>query len=436
MKPKENNLNFEKRIKKQSKKIIKNKNSILCPDITAKYNKINNNWFNISETKKVKIDHTKLQHTLIKKENVTLKAKKVILKLTKKQKKIIDKWLHLYLQMYNVTLKYIKNSIENNKKCLNFFNARKNLFDIKNKLLQNSSVSVHDIDGAIKLACSNYKSALSNFKAGNIKIFRIRYWNYNKPIKIMDLEKSDFSKNTIRNKVLGKVIGYYNGKEFDFNVDHDCKLQKNNNKYFLFIPETIQKTIKNKKQNEDISIDLGIRTFATCISENKAIKVGNNCSEKISKYIKRKDAILGNDKINYKIKKKNELMINKKINNLVDEMHWQFINYLIKNYKTIIIGDLSAKNIVRKTGNLSKMTKRTALYLKFYQFKERLKYKCNVNETDIAIIDEWYTSKMCSLCGNINEELGSNKIYNCKKCKCIIDRDINGARNIYIKSIK
>ena len=86
-------------------------------------------------------------------------------------------------------------------------------------------------DGAIKLACSNYKSALSNFKAGNIKIFRIRYWNYNKPIKIMDLEKSDFSKNTIRNKVLGKVIGYYNGKEFDFNVDNDCKLQKNNNKY-------------------------------------------------------------------------------------------------------------------------------------------------------------------------------------------------------------
>lgn len=436
MKPKENNSDFEKRIKKQSKKIIKNKDSILCPDINVEYTKVNNHWFNISETEKFDVDHEKLKHTLIKKENVKLKAKKVILKLTKKQKKIIDKWLHLYLQMYNITLKYIKNTIKTDKKCLNFLDTRKNLFNIKKKLLQNSTVSVHDIDGAIKLACSNYKSALSNLKARNIKNFRIRYWNRNKPIKIINLEQSDFSKNTIRNKVLGKVVGYYNGKEFDFNVDHDCRLQKNNNKYFLFVPETIEKTVKYKKQNEDIAIDLGIRTFATCISENKAIRVGDNCSKRISKYLKRKDAILGNEKINHEIKKKNELMINKKINNLVDEMHWQFVNYLIKNYKTIIIGDLSAKSIVKKSGNLSKITKRTALCLKFYQFKERLKYKCNVNKTDLGIIDEWYTSKMCSLCGNINEKLGSDKIYNCKKCKCTIDRDINGARNIYIKSIK
>lgn len=434
MKPKEND--FETKIKNQSKKIIENKDSILCPNIKVEYNKVNDHWFNISETENFDVDHVKLEHTLIKKENVKLKAKKVILKLTKKQKKIIDRWLHLYLQMYNITLKYIKNTIENNKKCLNFYNTRKNLLDVKYELLKNSNVSVHDIDGAIKLACSNYKSALSNLQAGNIKIFRIRYWNHNKPIKIMDLEKSDFTKNTIRNKVLGKIIGYYNGKEFDFNVEHDCRLQKINNKYILFVPETIEKTVKNKKQNEDISIDLGIRTFATCISENKAIKVGDNCSEKISKYLKRKDKILGNIDINHKIKKKNELMINKKINNLVDEMHWKFVNYLIKNYKTIIIGDLSAKSIVRKSGNLSKITKRTALCLKFYQFKQRLKYKCNINKTDLGIIDEWYTSKMCSLCGNINEELGSDKIYKCKKCKCTIDRDINGARNIYIKSIK
>ena len=42
---------------------------------------------------------------------------------------------------------------------------------------------------------------------------------------------------------------------------------------------------------------------------------------------------------------------------------------------------------------------------------------------------------MCSLCGNINENLGSCEIYNCNKCKRIMERDINGARNIYIKAI-
>jgi transposase len=43
---------------------------------------------------------------------------------------------------------------------------------------------------------------------------------------------------------------------------------------------------------------------------------------------------------------------------------------------------------------------------------------------------------MFSLCGNIKENLGGNKIYECDNCLAIMDRDINGARNIYIKSIK
>lgn len=123
------------------------------------------------------------------------------------------------------------------------------------------------------------------------------------------------------------------------------------------------------------------------------------------------------------------------MNNLVEELHWKSINYLIKNYETIIIGDLNVKGIVKKSGNLSKETKRVALGLKFYNYKQKLIYKCNVNNTKLSITNEWLTSKMCSLCGSISETLGSKKIYNCNNCKSIMDRDINGARNIYIKSI-
>jgi transposase len=51
------------------------------------------------------------------------------------------------------------------------------------------------------------------------------------------------------------------------------------------------------------------------------------------------------------------------------------------------------------------------------------------------MINEKYTSKMCSNCGNYNENLGTNKIYNCKNCKNIIDRDINGSRCIFFKEL-
>lgn len=46
---------------------------------------------------------------------------------------------------------------------------------------------------------------------------------------------------------------------------------------------------------------------------------------------------------------------------------------------------------------------------------------------------EDYTSKTCGNCGYIKNNLGANKIFECDKCKKIFDRDINGARNIYLK---
>jgi len=124
-----------------------------------------------------------------------------------------------------------------------------------------------------------------------------------------------------------------------------------------------------------------------------------------------------NENIDVKIKKKNEKTINKKITNLVNELHWKTINYLTKNYETILIGSMSSKSIVSKKNGLNRMTKRIALHLKFYKFRERLKYKCNISETKYGKIDEWMTSKMCSLCGNVNENLGGSEIYDCNKCK-------------------
>ena len=42
------------------------------------------------------------------------------------------------------------------------------------------------------MACSNYKSALTNLKKGNIKHFRIRYWRNKKKISSVRSEKEVF----------------------------------------------------------------------------------------------------------------------------------------------------------------------------------------------------------------------------------------------------
>lgn len=109
---------------------------------------------------------------------------------------------------------------------------------------------------------------------------------------------------------------------------------------------------------------------------------------------------------------------------------------LSKNNETILIGDMSSKSITKKAGNLSKMKKRVALSLCFFKFHERLKYKCSSEGVNYGKINEYCTSKMCSVCGYIKEDLGSAYVYNCNLCKSVMDKDVNGARNIHIKGIK
>jgi len=55
-------------------------------------------------------------------------------------------------------------------------------------------------------------------------------------------------------------------------------------------------------------------------------------------------------------------------------------------------------------------------------------------DTKLYIVSEAYTSKTCTRCGVLNN-IGSNEIYHCKECDLVIDRDINGARNILLKNI-
>lgn len=418
--------------------ILRHKNSIWLPTHNINIsNVLHNSWFSIHESKPHNIPTVQNNHTTDEIDDVKYKSKKIILKLTNEQKNKIDKWLNAYLDMYNIALKYIKDNIDVDKKVLNYIYLRAKLKTEKEELVKKSKIKVHDIDYAIDLVCKNYKSAITNYKKGNIKTFRIRYWRKNKNDKIMEMEKNNFTKNTIRNKELGKVYGYYNGKEYNFNeIDCDCKLQKKDGGYYLYVPELVSKNDKKNKKEEVISLDPGIRKFFTGISEKKIIKIGGECGNKIKDYLIRKDKIQENKEISEKIKKKNEKMINKKIKNLVTELHWKSINYLTKNYNTILIGDMSTKGIVSNNGNLNKLTKRVAYSLEFYKYHQRLKYKCKINDVEYGKINEYMTSKMCSNCGELNEKLGSNEIYECEKCKIKLDRDINGARNIFIKSIK
>lgn len=457
---------MERKKKILSDRIKKNTNKIWKPKNTNKYKEKDvDSWFDIKiQNKKGKKSDKKLVNIKADKK-AKYKCKIVELLPTKKQRNILRRWFNSYTTMYNETIQYIINNYKNEEFKLEWKiirNAIKNTkhdiyynsYGVKlNKTDQNNSkvernyskiksnknaIPAHTLDRAIQLAVANYKSALTNYKNGNIKKFRIRKWKYNRDNLTMGFDSREFKNNTLCGKSLGIVKAVYDGQSYDLNsVSCDTNLGYNAklNKYCIYVPEIIDDIdtdIYNRRNY--ISMDPGIRTFMTCISDDKVVHIGTNASNKIKNYLERID---NTEKIkNIKRRKNKQELYRRKISNLVDELHWKTINYLVTNNDNILIGDMSIKSIISCENNLNKMTKRIGSSLRFYQFKQRLKYKCSVHGIGYKEVDESYTSKMCSVCGEINDNLGSKKIYDCPNCPNVMDRDVNGARCIFLRELE
>ena len=385
-------------------------------------------WFDIKESDKYYFNN-KLKIKKIKNKEKVIKCKKIILQPNEKQKKILLDWLNSVRLMYNQTLKFIKNRYMLKKNTItDFRKLRKKLKDKKIILKKIYNTPTHILDSGIKLASISYMSAFTNFKNKNIKHFNIRYIKQSKKTHIMDIEKSYFNEKTFCPTFLGEKL--LNKSNLKYNeITKDCKLHycSINERFTLLVPEEKEKK-KRKHNNSYISIDPGVRTFLTGMSNDKHYKICSNSYNEIKSILNKIDNVK---------RKKNKEKLRYKLRNKITDLHWKTINFLMKeNKNTIIIGNWSTKNCISKKGSLNKMLKRVCNSLRYFDFLNKLIYKSNYNNISLKIQNEAYTSKLCSMCGAINKNLGSKKVFNCVNCKMVYDRDMNACRNILIKSLK
>ena len=459
-------------LKQRKEKLINsvkaNTNKIWKPKYNEKYvDHSTNSWFDMkTQVKRGRKSNREIVN-ITAKEKEKYKCITVSIVPNKKQRKILNRWFNAYTTMYNETLKYIKQHINDKdftldyKKIRNVDEIKRIKYDIHcnsygpklskdvrnaNKINRNygripnikGAIPAHTIVNAIQLAVANYKSALSNYKNGNIKKFRIRYWKYGRTILTMGFEKCYFSGGMLCGRSLGKLKTMYDGREYDLNnVTKDSTMGYNakTNEYNLYVPyDADNVNVNNLNRNNFISMDPGIRTFLTCLTNNNIVKIGDNIKEKIGTYIDRLD---NTSKIENKRKRKQKQdLYRRKIRNLVDDLHYKTIKYLVTTNDNILIGNMSVKGIISRNNNLNSKTKRIASALSFYKFKQRLAYKCTIYNVGFKEVNEAYTSKTCSVCGNVDNNLGSKKIYDCNKCTNKMDRDVNGARCILFASLE
>ena len=230
------------------------------------------------------------------------------------------------------------------------------------------------------------------------------------------------------NKYTAKCI---KKKYNDLTINHESKITKIKNEYYIHIPIDFQP----KKRSKLISycgIDPGIRTLLTVFNNDHVTEYKHN-KQLLNKLNYQLDMIKSKKK-KYKkrIRKKAFNKRETKKTNLINEVHWLSIKKLLDENDVIFYGDIKSHDIVKHKNN--KHLNRAVNDLKLYNFKQKLLYKAEANNKLVFTVNEAFTTKTCSFCGTINNP-GCSEIYNCLQCNNNISRDINAAKNILMKGI-
>ena len=195
----------------------------------------------------------------------------------------------------------------------------------------------------------------------------------------------------------------------------------------------------NNNLNEGIGIDLGLKDFAI-ISNGKTYRNINKSAglKKLEKQLIREQRSLSRKYENLKKGEstqraniqKQKLKV-QKLHHKMDNIRTDYINKTIAEIvKTkpsyITIEDLNVKGMMK-----NRCLSKAVASQKFYEFRKRLKGKCDEKGIELRVADRFYpSSKTCHHCGSIRKNLKlSDRIYRCE-CGYVADRDLNAALNL------
>ena len=195
----------------------------------------------------------------------------------------------------------------------------------------------------------------------------------------------------------------------------------------------------NNNLNEGIGIDLGLKDFAI-ISNGKTYRNINKSAglKKLEKQLIREQRSLSRKYENLKKGEftqraniqKQKLKV-QKLHHKMDNIRTDYINKIIAEIvKTkpsyITIEDLNVKGMMK-----NRCLSKAVASQKFYEFRKKLKAKCDEKGIELRVADRFYpSSKTCHHCGSIRKNLKlSDRIYRCE-CGYVADRDLNAALNL------
>ena len=308
------------------------------------------------------------------------------------------------------------------------------------------------ITDTIKDFLANVKGNITKIFKRTITDFEMRPKQYFKNHYSLPLEAHYTSAKGPYPTVLGEMAT--NESSFKWsNVQHDYRLiyDRYTKTYSVHIPKYFDKKDIVTKRKPIAAMDPGMCVFQMIYGLDHVVAIGNNMKPLFKERLLKIDELkiklnlpcrIRNPKTG-KVKKVRKKRLKAAIDrhhvkmlNIQKELHHKTCNYLCENYERIMVTNFSSKQVSSKKGKLSAMNKRVLQKLSHYRFRQRLQQKCAKYGCQYLEVTEEYTSQTCGSCGNLNKTLDKSRTFECPYCKTVINRDMNGARNIFIKNHK
>lgn len=205
-------------------------------------------------------------------------------------------------------------------------------------------------------------------------------------------------------------------------------ISKRAGKYFASIlVETDDYNPNDNDRQASVGVDFGIKELAVLSTGQvfaanqklkanlkKLAKLQRNLAKKVKGSVRRAKAKLKIAKLHYAIAKQRQALLH------------ELSDYLTKTFDVITIEDLNVKGMV-KNRKLSRAISDAG----FGYLRQMIEYKAKLRNCIVVVANRFFpSSKTCSCCGKIKEDLTlADRTFSCE-CGFSADRDLNAALNL------